>query len=955
VTGSASNEETLPMHDGGWRRPSLLAVVRLTAVVGTVWLGAIFAGSPALIRSLPGITDMVLLVATWVACFVPLPEIVFFAVIEATFLASSVASILVFGLSPGVPVGLGLFVLVAAIYFDWKGGISAGIATLLVIGAGAWGWMTGRLPIGPGVPPLSLSSYDIWMRTGFAQVLAISSITGIVAFIHREMRSIATRLSRTEEKFKRAFHICPDAMMITELDTGRIIEVNESHERLTGYARDEVIGRTSVDIGSFRNLEEREEFVKAIVTKGSARLVESQIRNKDGRTVDVVYSSECFQLEGKKCIVSIIQDITERKRTEAALVANEERLRSFIDNASVGIYRSTPEGRIIMANPTMLRLTGYDTFEELEARNLETESYEPSYSRKEFRDRLERAGTLIGLEAKWKRRDGSTIFVRETSNVIRGADGSVLYYDGVIEDVSERKRAEDALRESEERFRNLTSAAFESIVISEDGKIIDINDQGLKMFGFERAEMIGRKIIEFVSPEWRDRVAENIRTRRETLYEHELLRKDGTKFHAEAQAKMTRLGDRVLRMTAVRDVTERIQTEQRQQYLEEQLRQSQKLEALGTLAGGIAHDFNNILTGIMANLELAEIDLPSGHPAASALRNADKASRRARDLIVRILAFSRLEQDKLASAALGPVVLEAVQLLRAGVPSEIEIRTDIDGNCPPVSFDSGQIHQIIMNLGTNSMHAMRENGVLQVKLHPVSPSLALRERHPQVRADHAVCLSIRDNGCGMEPAVLKRIFEPFYTTKKFGQGTGLGLAMVHSIMTAQNGAIVVESAPGTGTTFDLYFPAAVTPAPDPAPGAPSSLREVLAPFGNGRCIMLVDDDEAVRTIGTAIIKRLGFNPDTHSHPALALEAFRASPSKFCAVVSDYTMPEMNGIELTAHIMKIRPDTPIILASGFLQTETKNDAREAGVSSIVHKPFELQELVEQIRAVLNENI
>jgi PAS domain S-box-containing protein len=955
VTGSTFNKETAPIYEGGWRRPSLLAVVRLSAVIGTLWLGAIFVESPALIRSMPGITDMLLLVAVWVACFVSVPDIACFAIIEATFLGSSVASMLAFGLTPGVPIGFGLFVLVAAIFFDWKGGISAGAVVLLLVGAGAWGWTSGRLPIGPNAARLSLSNYDIWMRTAFAQTLAICAITGIVAFIHREMRAIAGRLSRTEEQFTRAFHICPDAMIITELETGRFIEVNESHELLTGYRRDEVIGLTSLDIGSFKDRAERAEFVAILTKNGSARLVEGQIKHKDGRTLDVVYSSECFDLAGKRCVVTVLQDITDRKRTEAALVANEERLRSFIENANVGIYRSTPDGRIIMANPTMLRITGYDSFKELANRNLESEAYEPSYPRKEFRDKLERAGALIGLEARWKRRDGSTLYVRETSTTIRGPDGSVQYYDGVVEDISERKRAEDALRESEERFRNLTSAAFESIVISEAGRIIDINDQGLKMFGFERAEMIGHKVIDFVSPEWRDQVAENIRTGREALFKHDLLRKDGTKFHGEAQAKMMRMGDRVLRMTAVRDVTELIQTEKRQKYLEEQLRQSQKLEALGTLAGGIAHDFNNILTGIMANLELAEIDLPSGHPAANAIKNADKASRRARDLIVRILAFSRMEQDSLASAALGPVVLEAVQLLRAGLPSEIEIRTSIDGSCPPVAFDSGQIHQIILNLGTNSMHAMRDSGILSVELHPVSPSLDLRERHPQVRSDHTVCLTIRDNGCGMEPAVLKRIFEPFYTTKKFGQGTGLGLAMVHSIMTAQNGAIVVESAPGMGTSFALYFPAAASPVSETAPGAKAPIREVLAPFGRGRCIMLVDDDEAVRMIGSAIIERLGFKIDAHSHPSRALEAFRASPSKFSAVISDYTMPEMTGIELSGHITKIRPGIPIILASGYLQNDTKNDARESGVRSIVHKPFELQELVDQIRLVLDESV
>jgi PAS domain S-box-containing protein len=955
VTGTTSSKDSAPIYDGEWRRPSLLAVVRLTAVVGTIWVAAILKQSPSLVRSVPGITDIVLLAIVWVSCFVRMPDIACFAIVEATFLGSSVSAMLALGLTPGVPVALGLFVLVAAIFFEWKGGLAAGAIAMLVVAAAAWGWTTGHLPIGPTEPQLSLSNFSVWMRTEFALLLAIGSISGIVGYIHQEMRAIATRLSRTEEKFSTAFHICPDAMMITDLESGRFIEVNESHERLTGYGRGEVIGRTSLDIGSFKDTAERAAFVSRLKTNGSARLVEGQIRHKDGRIIDVVYSSECFDIAGAKCVVSIIQDITERKRTEAALMANEERLRSFIENANVGIYRSTPDGRIIMANPTMMRITGYDSFQELANRNLESEAYEPSYPRKDFRDRLEKAGALIGLEAKWKRRDGSTLFVRETSTTIRSRDGKVLFYDGVVEDISERKRAEDALRESEERFRNLTSAAFESIVISEGGLIIDINDQGLKMFGFERAEMIGHKVIEFVSPEWRDQVAENIHSGREALFKHDLLRKDGTRFHAEAQAKMMRMGDRVVRMTAVRDVTEIIQTEKRQKYLEEQLRQSQKLEALGTLAGGIAHDFNNILTGIMANLELAEIDLPSGHPASNAIKNADKASRRARDLIVRILAFSRMEQDSLASAPLGPVVLEAVQLLRAGLPSEIEISTMIDGNCPPVAFDSGQIHQIIMNLGTNSMHAMRDSGILSVELRPVSPSFDLRERHPQVRSDHTVCLTIRDNGSGMEPAVLKRIFEPFYTTKKFGQGTGLGLAMVHSIMTAQDGAIVVESAPGMGTSFDLYFPAAASPVSEAAPGAKTPVREVLAPFGRGRCIMLVDDDEAVRTIGSAIIQRLGFQIDAHAHPATALEAFRASPSKFSAVISDYTMPEMTGIELSGHIAKIRPGIPIILASGYLQNDSKNDALESGVCSIVHKPFELQELVAHIRLVLGESV
>ena len=224
--------------------------------------------------------------------------------------------------------------------------------------------------------------------------------------------------------------------------------------------------------------------------------------------------------------------------------------------------------------------------------------------------------------------------------------------------------------------------------------------------------------------------------KRELAYEHKMLRKDGTPFTVEARAKMMHMGGRLVRITALRDVTERRQAEQRQKNLEEQLRHMQKMEALGTLAGGIAHDFNNILTGILGNLQLAEMDLPSGHEAFVALKAAEKASWRARDLIARILLFSRQERDNRRPALLGPVVLEAVQLLKVGLPGEIEIRTAIDKDCPPVVFDSGQIHQVIMNLGTNSAQAMRgHRGVITVELHSVAPSGALRERHPQVERE----------------------------------------------------------------------------------------------------------------------------------------------------------------------------------------------------------------------------
>jgi PAS domain S-box-containing protein len=928
--------------------------MRLTAAIGLIRIVAGIVIFPGIVRTLSGLGDLVFLAALLAACFARTAEVVRFAIIETMFLAASANVVLVYGMSPGVAVLLALFILVATISYDIKGGIAAGLASLVLIGIGAWGWTSGRLPLGKGFPLERPAQYGFWAHALIAQVMAACGITWIVAYVAREMRRIIAKLRLAEEKFSKAFRISPDAIIISELETGRIIEVNESYERLTGFRREEVVGRTSVEIGTFESAESRNAFYAPLLATGSAVRVSRQMLGRDGRAIDIIYSSESFELAGRPCLVTIIQDVTESKRTAAALAANEERFRSFIENASVGIYRSTPEGRIVMANPTLVRIMGYDSAEELMARDLEKEGYEPGYSRSEFKAAIEGAGVVDGLETAWKKQDGTTIYVRESANVIRGPDGRVQYYDGIIEDISERKKAEQALRESEERFRNLTAAAFEGVVITENGRILDINDQALRMLGYERAEMIGRAVADFVSPETRAIVADAIGAQREVTYKHQLVRKDGTRLHVEAQARMTRLGNQTLRVTALRDITEQLQAEQRQKNLEEQLRQMQKMEALGTLAGGIAHDFNNILTGILANLQLAEMDLASEHAASASVKAAYQASIRARDLVARILSFSRLEKDNRAPAPLGPVVLEAVQLLRVGLPANIEIRTEIEAECPFVVCDAGQIHQVIMNLGTNSIHAMAgAGGSLTVELRAVRPDRDLLERHPQVSASHAVRLSLRDTGCGMDSAVMKRIFEPFYTTKTFGKGTGLGLAMVHAIIKSHNGAIVVQSIPGAGTSFDLYFLAAVSRSPKPGADPREAKPGDLEPFGAGRRVILVDDEEPVRTIGSSILRRFGFAPVVFARPVEALEAFRSNPRYFSVVISDLTMPEMTGLELARQIQAIDPTIPIILASGYFHTEAQQEAHASGVYSVINKPFEVFELIEQIRAALGE--
>jgi PAS domain S-box-containing protein len=643
---------------------------------------------------------------------------------------------------------------------------------------------------------------------------------------------------------------------------------------------------------------------------------------------------------------------------------------------------------------------------------------------------------------------------------------------------------EPPLPDEEGLFRTLFLTAFDAMALSEAGRFVDANEAALRIFGYTREEVIGMSLARCVAPQHLAALAANIATNREFTAEFRLIRKDGTEFDAEVQAKTITFGGRSLRLSVLRDITERRQsaeslldsraklglalglarlgqwemdvasglftldddflkllgtsaeregghqmaaaeyarrfvppdeaaivaeeigkaiatadphftrqlehqfiradgslgvmlvrfaivkdaagrtvrtygvnqditeqkvTEQQRVRLGEQLQQAQKMEALGTLAGGIAHDFNNILTGILGHLQLATMDLPAGHPARNGVDEAAKAGRRARDLVARILAFSRSSQHERKPAALGPVVDEVLHLLRASLPATIRINRIVAPDCPPVLCDAAQIHQVIMNLGTNAAHAMRQHGgVLTVELGGVVPSDPLRRRYPQINPTHTIRLSVRDTGTGMDSAVLARIFEPFYTTKATGEGSGLGLTMVYSILEDHLAAIVVASTPGAGTAFDLYF----SPAPAAAvtaPAAPASLRPALAPFGRDRPLMLVDDDEDVRAVGITLLRRLGFRPVAFADPAAALSAFRVAPDHFCAAISDLTMPGMTGWELAREILALRPQLPLVLASGNLNT----GAERHGVQHTIRKPFDLEELASLLRQLLHE--
>ena len=396
------------------------------------------------------------------------------------------------------------------------------------------------------------------------------------------------------------------------------------------------------------------------------------------------------------------------------------------------------------------------------------------------------------------------------------------------------------------------------------------------------------------------------------------------------------------------DVTEIKRNEELRTRLEAQLRQAQKMEAIGTLAGGIAHDFNNILAAIIGYTELSLVGLPDDHQAAWNLQQVLKASQRARGLVRQILSFSRQSEQELQPVEIGPLVKEALKLLRATLPVTVEIRKSILPSEGRVLADPIQIHQMMMNLCTNSAQAMeKKGGILEVELKEVdlvTGSVPLE--HPDLSPGRYQVLEVSDTGQGMNTQTLERIFEPFFTTKRRGRGTGLGLSVVHGIVKACGGAIAVGSEPGQGSVFRIYLPIL---AGEEEP-RPVEAGEELVPLGTER-VLFVDDEAPIADLGRRILEYLGYQATVVTSARQALQVFEADPDFYDLVITDQTMPGMTGSEMVQQMLKIRPDLPVILCSGYSAVINPEKARKMGIKRFLMKPLDISEMARAIRLAL----
>lgn len=647
----------------------------------------------------------------------------------------------------------------------------------------------------------------------------------IVARDVSERQRVEEALRESEGRYRTLFENANDGIVTFTLE-GTVTSVNRGLEAMLRWPRNELIGQHYRKFVSPAGVSLGEERIRRfLLGERVPSIFEAEMVRKDGSVMQVEARTRPIRdKDGTPIgIQGIYRDITERKRAEEALRESEERYRSVITALGEGIVLHYADGTIQACNASAERILGVSA---------ESIKGQTSFDRQKYTIRED--GSPFPAEehpAMATLRTG-----KPCSNVVMGVykpngelgwisiNSQPLFYDGTttpyavvasFADITARKQAEEGLRQSEERYRNLFENANDAIVVVDLNRtVVSINRAMEQLLGWSREELIGQNTYKVLTPagialsEERERRIQN-GERVPSIFEHEFVRKDGGKVLVEGRTRFIKdkMGKPIGFQGIYRDITERKQAEEEKQKLQEQLFQARKLEALGTLAGGVAHDFNNILSVVMGFTALVTDDVPEGTVGRRNLEEILKVCRRAKTLVQQILAFSRPQQRTSKPIQIQPVIEEVLTFLRASLPKTIELRCYIDKTAGPVVISSSQLQQVLTNLCANATQALKErSGVLEVSLQQIEVENVLARTQKNLKPGPHLRLTVSDTGCGMTSAVQERIFEPFFTTRPVGEGNGLGLAIVHGIVTGHGGGITVESTPGKGTTFHVYLP-----------------------------------------------------------------------------------------------------------------------------------------------------
>lgn len=647
---------------------------------------------------------------------------------------------------------------------------------------------------------------------------------------NRAVRLEEEELQQSERRFEKTFRSSPSAHCLSRLSDGILVDVNDTWLSLTGYSREELIGRTSIDIGMWVDPAERPKFARIIKERGMLRNHESFYVTKHGERRIGLFAAEILDVSGIDHVLVSFVDITDRKKAEESVILSERKFREIFDLSPSAMMISREHDRVIV-------------------------------------DVNRRLCLLVGIQRE-------------------AIVGKRLYDTGI--------KIDEVVREELRRK-----------ALSSDG----LNDE-----------------------------------------EVSCMLPDGRNFVGLVSSSHTTIDGEPHIIWSILDVTERFRAEQDKANLNEQLRRAERMEAIGTLAGGIAHDFNNVLAAILGYSDLAKRKGVRKESNIHELQTIEDAAVRGRNLIRRILAFTRSEPIHVAPICLRSVIEESLELLRPTIPRTISISCILVEDPPPVLMDPAQIQQVVMNLVTNAVHAIGDgNGKIVLSLSEATISENLVFQVGQISGGGAVCLEISDDGCGMEADTVSRIFDPFFTTKESGRGTGLGLWTVGQAITHAGGAIRVESACGRGSTFRIFLPTgdqvALRPISKPQPQLISE-----APISDKGEILLVDDEPVLVQFAQLALEAEGYRVTPFTSALDALAAFKKDPRRYQLLMTDASMPGISGKKLIESVRCISPKLPIILSSGYLFKQEREIADDKGLYQLP-KPFNVQTLLKTVSAIL----
>jgi len=749
-------------------------------------------------------------------------------------------------------------------------------------------------------------------------------------------KKLRNELARSEEKFRLAFHLSPDAITLSGED-GRLVEVNQGFCVSTGYDRAEVIGRDPVEVGLWKNPEERMQLRSQLLDAGRVDLKEIEYVHKNGQTIQARVSAVRFEFDGRTYFLSICHDISKFKAQQKALEQAEQQWRQTFDAITDLIMVQDRDGNILLANKA-----AREFFKNRECSHpgcLRLHACEdtpcPTCPVKEtFTCRVPRS-SVVHLE-----KEGSSFYV--STHPIFNDQKEPVQVVIIARDITK----EIALEKERSLLAVAIEQSTEAVIITDPrARIRYVNKAFERTTGYTRDEAMGNN-PRFLQSGKHDRIF--YQQMWSTLLSgktwHGRLinrRKNGELLEEEASISpvVDSQGELINYIAVTRDITH-------EKELEQQLQQAQKLEAIGTLAGGIAHDFNNILGAILGFAEMASMQLPEKHPARNDISSIISASHRAVDLVRQILTFSRQDRTEFHPVKLQYILKESIKLLTASLPATITLHQQIDNHCPPVLGDPTLLHQVILNLCTNAKHAIGENkGTIKISLSvcennadadlPLSPAI-----------DACVVLEVADDGCGMDAETKKRIFDPFFTTKPKNKGTGLGLAVTHGIIQQHEGTIQVRSAPGQGTSFRIFLPLLDQPVLPEEMDVPLDL-----PRGEEH-IVLVDDEEPLADIFRRILVDLGYRVTMFTSSPKAFGYVEENSADIDLLITDMTMPAMTGIDLALRVQELKPGLPIILCTGFSEAIDQEEATRLGFSAFLLKPISQHKLARTVDRLLH---